>query len=108
MTPLTLSLYPLLHVNIVAPAPRVDSSVWQPVPALVGHANPLASVPSQVVLSHTKVGTWSLAPAGVEGPPPAPAFDALSATTRYDQLKADRMLGLKAVGGGVVLTLTEF
>jgi len=92
-----------------APHASPGAQVWQDPPSLsVRRADPFASVPRELVLAHGVAGRLTLSPTGSQGPSPAPAFDALSATTQYDRLKADRMAGLAGVGGGVVLTVTQF
>ncbi len=119
MNLLGLSLIALLHVmNVVTPAspPLVltrtsttqAAALWQAVPATLRTQDPFAFVPHELVVSRTSVGRVTLGPTGAGGPPAAAAFDALSATTEWDRLKADRVAILPAVGAGVVLTLTKF
>jgi len=111
---LLLSLYLVAHTTSSLAVPyeglvlqRASFSIWQGTPIAMQRDDPFGSIPRQLVMLRSRAGTLALAPTGAEGPPPA-AVDALSATSHDDRLKADRMAGLKAVGAGVVLTLTEF
>jgi hypothetical protein len=73
-------------------------------PAFVHTPDPIASLPREVHLSHTV----TIAPTGADGPSFPLAFESISAAAKTDRLKQDRLLGLHAVGGGVVLTLVSF
>ena len=95
---------PLIAVLVVTLASRA----WiEPLPSIVRAQDPLASLPHELRFSHGPHAV-AIAPTGADGPSFPLAFEAVSAAAKTDRLKQDRLLGLHAMGGGVVLTLASF
>ncbi len=102
MTPLASTLVAVLAATAVR-------SAWvQPIAAPSPAHGVFDSVPQNVKLWSSGARAITIAPTGADGPSFPLGFDALSLSSRVDRLKQDRMLALRTMGAGFVVTVGPF